>query len=151
MSLIWAINYFNKLEKLEFNPIKMKSLLVFSLGLLLILLQSCEGNTQREWTVFNETNQSITIISNSNFTDLETFIIPPKSSKIVAINDLRGGQKEPGETNLHFDNLDLIRPSDSTSVDLKNNSKWEVQSVQLHRVPSEYEHKFSLHINDSYL
>ena len=104
----------------------MKSLLVFSLGLLLILLQSCEGSTQREWTVFNKTNQSITIISNSNFADLETFIIPPKSSKIVAINDLRGGQKEPGETNLHFDNLDLLRPSDSTSVDLKNNSKWEI-------------------------
>ena len=83
----------------------MKRLILIPIVFLFITLISCEGNTKREWTISNESQLMMVIISNPDFDDEQTYFLAPGTSIEIASTESRGGQKDAGETAQYFKNL----------------------------------------------
>lgn len=120
-------------------------LLVVSIG---IGFSSCEGNTNREWKVSNYSSKTIQLDVKTGFGVDKIFVLESGNSEVISVIEIRGGNRVAGKTSEYFELLDLINPIDSTRKDMKANSAWSVESEHVKRVPSFYEHRFSLSITD---
>ena len=111
---------------------------------------SYEGNTIREWKVSNNSTKTIQLDVKTGFGVDKIFVVESGNSEIISVVENRGGNNDAGNTADYFDLLDLINPIDSTRKDIKASSPWSVESEHVKRVPSLYEHRFSITITDQY-
>jgi len=123
-------------------------LIVFlSLGL---LLTSCEGNTDRDWIIANDSSSSIevtaTFILDSGMSK-ET--INSGNSKTITITNQLGGNSTPQAPNEVFTSLLVTNEEGGTFTrDFTLLENWESTIEQTKRVPSNYVHEYILYVTN---
>ncbi len=113
-----------------------------------IALSSCEGNTTREWKVINNSSQAFQVDMKSNFNMEKVVTIETGKSEVIYVYETRGGNDDAGNTGDYFESFEIVNMSNTVRKDIQASSNWKAESEHVKRVPSFYEHKFSISISD---
>ncbi|MAZ37660.1 MAG: hypothetical protein CL842_09445 [Crocinitomicaceae bacterium] len=113
-----------------------------------IVLSSCEGNTTREWKVINNSSEAFQVDMKSNFSSEKVVTIETGKSETIYVNDTRGGQDDAGNTSDYFESSEIVNLSNTERKDIQASSNWKSESEHAKRVPSHFEHKFTISISD---
>lgn len=125
------------------NPLRFLSLM------LLPTLIACEGNTYREWVIHNDSSTEIQIEFKSGLSGLETSTAGPDSSRTIMITDQLGGSDFAGNPVHSFDSLLIFNAMDTLVKNVYDSVNWSVESEQVKKVPSNWEHRFNFTITDN--
>jgi hypothetical protein len=131
----------------------MRSIIIHTaIVLVALMLISCEGNTTREFQITNSSSERLKTLSDLYINSLppgDTITIEPGMSKIIGINDTRGGNLDPGSPSDYIKKLFIKNMSgDSLLKDFRTDTNWRIRTIHISRVPSEYIHEFNLTISD---
>ncbi len=113
-----------------------------------IILSSCEGNTTREWKVTNNSSQAFQVDIKSNFNMEKLVTIETGKSEVIYVYETRGGDDDAGNTAEYFESFEIVSLSDSVRKDVQASPNWKSESEHAKRVPSHFEHKFTISISD---
>ena len=113
------------------------------------LLIACEGNTYREWVIQNDSSTQIQIELSSGFSDLETSTVGPDSSRRIMVTDQLGGSDYAGNPTHSFDSLLIFNATDTLIKSVYDSANWSVESQQVRKVPSHWEHRFNFTVTNS--
>lgn len=113
-----------------------------------IILTSCEGNTTREWIVINNSSEAFQVAMKSNFSTEKVVTIETGKSKVIYVNETLGGQDNAGNTGEYFESFEIVNLSNTERKDIQASSNWKSESEHAKRVPSHFEHKFTISISD---
>ena len=135
------------------RPLEMKYkrfFAVFSLAIAL-LLSACEGNTDREWIIQNQSSNRIevqaTLISTIAFIPKE---IQPAQERSIFINSERGGNSSVVNTSDLFAKIIITNSlGDTLKKDPLLQTSWETDVEETKKVPSNYKHEYRFTITDS--
>ncbi len=129
-----------------------KSSIFYSLMLLAIatLMTSCEGNTDRDWIIKNNSSTKIdvtaTLVFNSS-TVSET--IDSDISKTLTITNQLGGSERAQLPDEAFSSFIITNENgDTFKKDFALPENWMTTIEQVKKVPSLYEHEYILEVND---
>ena len=114
------------------------------------LLMSCEGNTNREWIVKNNSSTTIKVEAGLVFnTSTVTKNIAAGSSEIITITEQRGGTATPQTPSDVFSSMIITNAAtDSLNKDYKLAANWKATIEQTKKRPSLYEHEYILNLTD---
>lgn len=127
----------------------MRSIQVAFLGLIVVaLLSSCEGNTDRTWRITNSSKSTLYFKIRSKVQNHDSLKIAPNQTKEIMKYSQLGGNENAGSTSAEFHTIEFVSPKDSSLKELSTSPKWNVVSTQVRRIPSEYEHNFKLIITE---
>lgn len=117
------------------------------------MLIACDGNTD---TVFEVHNQSadtlyfkwIPLRYDTSITETET-LLPGEVTQVLYQSTL-GGRSNPPKISEHMDEPTLINTTGDTSLlELATEATWHISSMQKRRVPSNWEHRYSLTVTEA--
>jgi hypothetical protein len=130
-----------------FNPI----LFTVAIGSAFVLLTSCEGGTTRIWSIHNASTNSVqvraTVILNGAVVDTVV-----AAGRLVQLTwwEQRGGSGSIEPPTEEFSQIVITNPQmDTATIAWQQIDTWQVQSAQLRRVPSSWEHTHLLVVTDS--
>lgn len=127
----------------------MKNLSRLSFLFLTFFLISCEGNTYREWVIQNDSSTEIQIDFKSGLSGLESSTVGPDSSRTIMITDQLGGSDFAGNPIHSFDLLLIFNAMDTLVKNVYDSANWSVESEQVKKIPSNWEHRFNFTITDN--
>ncbi len=117
---------------------------------IVILLASCEGNTDYETIVTNNTSKNITI----RFYDGAQFLLPSDAvtvnagaTQTIYVYNQRGGVKDAHNPVATLDSVNTKIDGAALKKDIKNNSNWQSNVQRRSRVPADYKHTYTFVIN----
>lgn len=126
---------------------KLKAIrLIVILGL--PLLVACEGNTYREWNVVNNSSNQIQLELKSGLSDLEQSTVGADSIRRIMVTDQLGGSDFAGNPIHSFHTLLIYNSTDTLIKSVYDSANWIIESEQVKKTPSNWEHKFSFTITD---
>lgn len=127
----------------------MKKLLI--LGSIATMLISCEGNTNFEYMIRNESSSPVTVSYIFSMTgDSTSFEIPNGSTKSIEAFDLRGGRSEANDISSHLQEFYIINSSNDTcQKDESIDANWKIGIDHVSKVPSAYGHEYLFTVDDS--
>lgn len=128
----------------------MRLFMLISGAILVLLLSSCEGATDREFTVENKSSDTITVLASGFGEDTLTYTIPPTKSEMIKVYNLRGGQSDPGSPGDYFDFISIYSETDTAQLDFADQNRWTICSSHERKFPSWYVHTFLLKVNDAH-
>ncbi len=130
---------------------KLKSLVLLLLPATVMLMASCEGNTDRTWKMQNRATSTVTVTATDLFLGSEIAVeIAPGSVATLTTHSQRGGSdhvQTPTET---FSAFAVINAAgDASTKDYAPVSNWQNDVERVSRVPSGYEHEYIFTVQDS--
>lgn len=123
---------------------KMRVLTTVPFLILIALVSSCEGYTDRTWRITNATDKPLTFKVRSRVQSHDSLKIASGETKEIAFDSQLGGNEDPGQTIHFFTTIETVSPIDSSIKEFSNSSEWEVSTTRLRRVPARYDHDFKL-------
>lgn len=131
----------------RFNP----TLFTIAIASALVLLTSCEGGTTRTWSIHNASTNAVqvraTVILNGAVVDTVV-----AAGRLVQLTwwEQRGGSGSIEPPTEEFSQIVITNPQmDTAAIAWQQIDTWQVQSDQLSRVPSSWEHTHVLVVTDS--
>lgn len=115
--------------------------LLFNICLITFVLTSCEGNTDVEIYLSNQSSDTITV-KLYNDIDSSIYDVLPNSNTEIYTQSMLGGQSDPGKISYYIDSLSLERHGIPCKVNLLINPSWEIITEHTRKVPSNYTHRF---------
>jgi hypothetical protein len=129
---------------------KMNATLKIATLVLLSILFSCEGNTDRIRTIQNNTSGTIQVIADGNLPADYNKTIPSGGAETLFISGQLGGSdfiENPAE-GIH--SLIILNAFGDTCVkDYLLQSNWSIDVQQTKRFPSNWRHEYTFSITDS--
>jgi len=129
---------------------KQTFLLLTLLGIA-ILFVACDGNTNREWKIRNNSSLFIRVTATTIFDGdptVETII--PGFTKVFAITDQLGGTSTPQLPNQVFSSMLIINETgDTVNKDYTNPGNWETSIKQTKKLPSLFKQKYVLVVTEN--
>ncbi len=124
---------------------------IFTALAIIFILSSCEGNTTKEWTINNDTSQTIYVTGNDKVLSVSiNESISAGDSKTILVTDMRGGTDQYQNPADHLDSLVIINSnSDSTTKDYMIEANWEILIDERSSIPSDYLHTYDFHVTDN--
>jgi len=113
------------------------------------MLVACEGNTYREWNVVNNSSSRIQIELKSGLSGLEQSNVGPDSIRRIMVTDQLGGSDYAGTPVHSFDSLLIYNATDTLIKNVYDSTNWSIESEQVRKMPSAWEHKFTFKVSDS--
>ena len=133
--------------KNPFNPI----LFTVAIASAFVLLTACEGGTTRTWSIHNASTNAVhvraTVILNGAVVDTVV-----ATGRLVQLTwwEQRGGSGRIEPPTEEFSQIVVTNPQmDTATIAWQLIDTWQVQSDQLSRVPSSWEHTHVLMVTDS--
>lgn len=111
-------------------------------------LCSCEGVTEHEYTVVNNTTATVRY-EVETFASTMTDSILPGERAVVAYYELRGGNKKSMKAPYQMEEFRLVKSDDTLSID-DVLSSWDIESDHVRRVPSHYKHTYKLKLTNDF-
>jgi hypothetical protein len=112
-----------------------------------IYLMACEGNTARIWKVDNQTDGILKVQINSD-SDSNSLSVTRMCAGEIIRRDQLGGSDTPGPPDQSFTELLIILADDTLQTDYTLTESWQIESDHLKKVPSHWQHEFTLVVND---
>lgn len=103
---------------------------------------SCEGNTNRNYTLINASDHEVTAKIES-LEGKSEFKIPSNQSKLVLSFNQRGGTALAGHPSDYIFNLDIYNIEDTCFKDYTDPDKWITISEEQSKIPSNWQHGFT--------
>jgi len=133
--------------KNPFNP----TLFTVAIASAFVLLTACEGGTTRTWSIHNASNNDVhvqaTVILNGAVVDT---LVTVGSAVQLTWWEQRGGSGRIEPPTEEFSQIVITNPQmDTATIAWQQIDAWQVQSAQLSRVPSSWEHAHVLEVTDS--
>lgn len=119
--------------------------LIAILGIL--FMTSCEGNTNRNYTLINASSHPVTAQIKSVEGKSE-FHIPVNESKLVLSFNQRGGSALAGHPSDYIFKLDIFNIEDTCFKDYTDPEKWNIISEEQSKIPSNWQHGFTFKFSD---
>lgn len=116
-----------------------------------IFLMSCEGNTNREYNITNNSQDSLNLYIHNNYYDqLDSFVLAPQTSMEVLETNQRGGSDYSTDIGSTFTQF-LIKneAGDSCIKSHLIDANWTKEVIQVRKAPSQWEHDYEYVVNDS--
>ena len=124
---------------------------ILALFALALLFAGCEGNTNHQWRIENNGNQSISITANRVWEgDVFSTTIGPATSATISIVDTRGGSSAAQPPTFAFNSL-LVTDNngDTLTRDALDLASWVSEIERTSRAPSRYRHSHTLVVRES--
>ncbi len=130
--------------------IKTKIIIKFVLPLVIFFLASCEGNTNREWRVNNNSSTTIVVRAGIFSSDTLYLSIEPQVEKIITITSEEKGNSEPQQAYDVFSHF-LVTNADgeTTDMDYVDNDNWDIYIEESKRSPPHFEHTYTLVVTNA--
>jgi hypothetical protein len=127
----------------------MKKLIIFTITATMLI--SCEGNTNQEYIIINNSSSVITVKYNLKLTGEDmSEEISNGSAKAIHEHDYRGGRSEASDISSAFTNFHIVNATNDTcQKDASTDGNWNVQIVPISRIPSAYEHDYTFSVDDT--
>lgn len=124
-----------------------KKIIYLSLIFAAFLFGSCEGNTNRNYTLINASSHEVTAKIES-VEGKSKFQIPANQSKLVLSFNQRGGSSLAGHPSDYIFRLDIYNVEDTCFKDYTDPEKWNIISEEQSKVPSNWQHGFTFKFSD---
>ena len=124
---------------------------ILALFALALLFAGCEGNTNHQWRIENNGNQSISITANRVWEgDVFSTTIGPATSATISIVDTRGGSSAAQPPTFAFNSL-LVTDNngDTLTRNALDLASWVTEIERTSRAPSSYRHSHMLVVRES--
>lgn len=131
---------------------KKLNLLLGIITLSILTLTSCEGNTDRYRHIQNNSGVDISIYASGNsFYEFEFQENLEAGQSVMFYNtNLRGGTDQIENPAMGIDSLLIINNTgDTCTLDYNIESNWNTEVEQRRKVPSDWQHNYTLTIKDS--
>lgn len=119
------------------------------LGLVSVLLCSCEGSTRIENTVTNQSSTPIHLEISSIYTDFKDTVIQPGETAQVVYREAMGGRPEPGYPATNISQMLTYNATDTVGKSFIEKSSWNSVAQRVKRVPSIWDHKHRFVVTDA--
>ena len=124
-----------------------KSILLALIAGSTISFISCEGQTNKEWSVTNNSSSKISVEMQINSSDIRLETIEPGETKTTAIySTVRGARPDvdaiEGIRSFHITQLIQLKKSGTLE------QSWLTDVRKTRKVPAEYTHKFNFSVVD---
>ena len=117
-----------------------------------LMFASCEGNTDYETVVKNNSNKSITIKfhgGNGHILPQDTIMINAGSTEVVNISNQMGGQKDALDPTAFTDSVYTKLEGATLKKDILNAANWQSDIDRRKRVPADNKHTYTFTINQA--
>ena len=127
------------------------TLFTVAIASVLVLLTSCEGGTTRIWSIHNASTSAVHVRATVllNGAEVDTVVA---AGRLVQLTwwEQRGGSSRIEPPTEEFSQIVITNPQMDTATNAwQQIDNWLVQSDQLSRVPSSWEHTHVLVVTDS--
>lgn len=120
--------------------------------LLGLLFTSCEGNTRLDWRLNNQSSSDLYVIHKAwDYANVfpDTLFVGAGEELILGTNDLLGGNSQAYAPASFIDTLFILNSSGAyCTKDWQETAAWEIQSEQVRKIPSNWEHIYRLSVDD---
>ncbi len=113
------------------------------------LWSSCEGATNREWKVTNNSSSTVYVEMKTFGSDLKTESIKAGETKTTSIFNTKKGAKAEMTATEDITSFLIYNDTDTSKKDHNNNENWVSDSEKNKGIPAEYTHKFTFTVADS--
>ena len=113
------------------------------------LLSACDGNTKREWVIYNNSSTEIFISADTNYCTLMEENIPPGQTITILISNQLGGSNDAGSPS-DSGNLNwmIYSLTDTLKKDPNKDDNWDIATNRESKTPSSYSHQFTFEFKD---
>jgi hypothetical protein len=108
---------------------------------ILAVLTSCEGATNRNYTLSNKSEYPITAKGTSINSDFEFHLGPQEEMMFLSFEE-KGGTDLAGHPSDYIFDLLIYNAEDTCFKDFSDPTKWYLISEELDKVPSNWKHSF---------
>lgn len=115
-----------------------------------LMFFSCEGNTNREYNVANNSQDSITVFVDNNFyNQIDTYYLAPQGNIEILEHDQRGGTDNAENIGNVFTELLILNSTGDTCTKSHTiDYNWNTAVKQVKKVPSQWEHDYTFVVED---
>lgn len=127
-----------------------RNLLGYALPLIILLLASCEGQTNREWRVDNQSASSIYVESClTGSTDTTVKVIEPEELKVITITSDEKAISLPQEAYEVFTHFQIANATDTIEKNFTKNENWDIFIEQTKSNPQHFEMTYTVEVKNS--
>lgn len=115
-----------------------------------LFFASCEGNTDFNWLLENESSFVIEAEYGRTFEgDTLLSVVDPGSSIVMSTTSKLGGDPSPNLPSSTFNYFLVINESgDTLQIDMMDPNQWDVDIKERSRIPSDFLHTYRMIITD---
>ena len=113
-----------------------------------LLFTSCDGSTNREWHIINNSSTTIFIETSPEFWQNPIDPIPANTEKTIIVKQTIRGESFTGSPT-DYANFLIFNTADTLIKNPNEDNNWNTTTKKTKNLPARYTHKFVFELNNS--